>query len=250
MTDDQTRRVDATEPVPTAGPEPASTPASEPVPEPGPPYVPPPTTMPAPPSGPPPVAATTFEDTTAAAPAAPAQGPGSSRARWIVGLGVAGLAIAIGLVAFLLLDARPTPEALRYVAGDSAVVAEVRLDLPGDQMQRVGNLLAHFPGFQDQSTLPAKIDETLSQLVGLTAGGSVDFRTDLKPWLNGPTFIAFDGGEGNAPEGDGAPLLSATTNGAVDCAATLGGAVTHETHRGLDLVIGGDGDMAGLACVV
>jgi hypothetical protein len=153
-------------------------------------------------------------------------------------------------VAFLLLGARPTPEALRYIAGDSAVVAEVRLDLPGDQMQRVGNLLAHFPGFQDQSTLPTKIDEALSQLVGLTAGGGVDFRTDLKPWLNGPTFIAVGGDGLNTAGEDPAPLLSATTNGAVDCAATLGGAVTHETHRGFDLVSATDGDLSGLACVV
>ncbi len=247
MTDDQTRRVDATEPVPTAGPEPPQTPATEPVPaeampaEAMPAYVPPPTTMPAP---------STSGATAAPGTAAPVQGPGSSRARWIVGLGVAGLAIAIGLVAFLLLSARPTPEALRYIPGDSAVVAEVRLDLPGDQMQRVGNLLAHFPGFQDQSTLPAKIDESLSQLVGMAAGGSLDFRTDLKPWLNGPTFIAVDGDAGNVAEADSPPLISATTNGAVDCATTLGGAVTHETHRGLDVVTAGDGTMSGLACVV
>ena len=175
MTDDQTRRVDATEPVPAPGPEPAPPPATAPAPA----YVPPPTTMPAPPSGSGPAAAV----------AAPAQGPGSSRARWIVGLGVAGLAIAIGLAAFLLLGARPTPEALRYIPGDSAVVAEVRLDLPGDQMQRVGNLLAHFPGFQDQSTLPAKIDEALSQALAAATDADVDFPTDIKPWLNGPTFI-------------------------------------------------------------
>lgn len=241
MTDDQTRPVDATEPVPTSTTEPVPTSATEPVRA----YVPPPTTMPAPAGAP--AAAPAFEAT---AVGAPTQGPGSSRSRWIVGLGVAGLAIAIGLVAFLVLGARPTPEALRYIAGDSAVVAEVRLDLPGDQMQRVGNLLAHFPGFRDQSTLPDKIDEALSQLVGMAASGTVDFRTDLKPWLNGPAFIGIDGDALNSPDGNASPLLSATTNGAVDCTTTLGGTVTHETYRGLDVVTASDGDMAGLACVI
>lgn len=251
MTDHQTRRVDATEPVPTPATEPVPTPATDPaststtqaVPA----YVPAPATMPAPAPAVAPTGAPAFE-ATATETAAPAHGPGSRRARWIVGLGVAGLAIAIGLVAFLLLGARPTPEALRYIAGDSAVVAEVRLDLPGDQMQRVGNLLAHFPGFADQSTLPEKIDEGLSQLVGMAAGGSVDFRTDLKPWLNGPAFIGIDGL--NSPAGDASPLLSATTNGAVDCATTLGGTLTHETYRGLDIVTASDGEMVGLACVI
>ena len=235
MTDDQTRRVDATEPVPAPGPEPAPPPATAPAPA----YVPPPTTMPAPPSGSGPAAAV----------AAPAQGPGSSRARWIVGLGVAGLAIAIGLAAFLLLGARPTPEALRYIPGDSAVVAEVRLDLPGDQMQRVGNLLAHFPGFQDQSTLPAKIDEALSQALAAATDADVDFPTDIKPWLNGPTFIGLPAPPaGGADTNDMIPLISATTNGAVDCASALGGTVTHETYGNLDLVI--DEAEFGFACVV
>lgn len=253
MTDDQTRHVDPTEPVPTTWPEPTPPSATEPAPtsmpadatERVPAYVPPPATLSAPPAST--AAAPAFETTV---PAAPATGPGSSRARWIVALGVAGLAIAIGIAAFLMLGARPTPEALRYIAGDSAVVAEVRLDLPGDQMQRVGNLLAHFPGFRDQSTLPDKVDEALSQLVGMTGGGSVDFQTDLKPWLNGPTFIAIDGDEVTAADGESAPLLSATTNGAVDCAATLDGAVTNEAYRGLDVVTATDGTMAGLACVV
>ena len=233
MTDDQTRRVDATEPVPTPATEPLPASATEPPPAPA--YMPPPVTLPA---------------SSPAATAAPAHGPGSSRSRWIVGLGVAGLAIAIGLVAFLLLGARPTPEALRYISGDSAVVAEVRLDLPGDQMQRLGNLLAHFPGFRDQSTLPDKIDEALSQLVGMTAGGTVDFRADLKPWLNGPAFIGIDGDQLGSADGNASPLLSATTNGAVDCATTLGGAVTSETYRGLDILTASDGDMAGLACAI
>jgi len=93
------------------------------------------------------------------APAAAAVAGRSSRTRWIVaGIAlvlVAGLTIGAGI----LLTSRATPEALGYIPSSMTVVAEVRMDLPGDQLQKVGNLLAHFPGFKDQSTLTQKLSE-------------------------------------------------------------------------------------------
>ncbi|HSL98184.1 MAG TPA: hypothetical protein VK831_06390, partial [Candidatus Deferrimicrobiaceae bacterium] len=90
-----------------------------------------------------------------------------SRGRWLIGLGIAGVAIGLALVAALVLGGRQTPEALRYVPADAVIVAELRLDLPGDQLQKVGNLLAHFPGFADQSTLAGKLDEAGDRLLGM-----------------------------------------------------------------------------------
>jgi hypothetical protein len=120
------------------------------------------------------------------------------------------------------------------------------MDLPGDQMQKLGNFLAHVPGFQDQSTLGDKLDEGLSRLVSSASENKLDYRTDLKPWLNGPAFIGViappDGSE------DGSAVISATTNGAVDCATVFEGQTpTHETVHGLDLALFAD---AGMACVV
>lgn len=220
MTDDETRRVDLTADEGTAEPPASVAEAAGPAaPSPG----------------------------SAASPAVE-QRPGSNRTRWIIGLGAAGLAIAIGIGAFLLLGSRPTPEALRYIPGNAAMVAEVRLDLPGDQLQKLGNLLAHFPGFQDQSILRDKIDEALAQLVSGATGAELDYRTDIKPWINGPAFIGLAAPPaGSTLPTDASPLLSATTNGAVDCAAALGGNVTHESYRSLDLVI--DAGESGLACV-
>lgn len=205
-----------------------------------------------------PAATTTTPAATTTAPAettpvtAPAGPAGPSRARWILAVGVAGMAIAVGIAAFMLLGASPTPEALRYIPGDAAVVAELRMDLPGDQLQKAGNLLAHFPGFKDQSTLDAKLDEAISRFVSTASSGSVDYRTDLKPWLNGPLFVGVspDALQGSEPESR-AMVISATTNGAVDCAAALKDAqLSHESYRGLDLVTGSGGDMGGIACVV
>ena len=111
-------------------------------------------------------------------------------ARWAIGLGVAGLAIVAVIAAVLTLGSRPTPPALTYIPADAVIVVELRPDLPGDQLQKLGNLLAHFPGFADQSTLPDKLDESFTQLLGRASGGSVDYKADIKPWLSGPAFVA------------------------------------------------------------
>jgi hypothetical protein len=236
MTDDPTRRTDSTgptEPAPTedAGPTtPTETAPYEPA----------------------PVSSDAQAPAVQPTEAAPATGPGSPRARWLVAGGVAVLAIAVTVGAFLLLGASPSPAALRYIPGNSALVAEVRLDLPGDQMQKAGNLLAHFPGFRDQSTLTEKLDEAFSRFVGAVTQGGVDYRTELKPWINGPIFVAASAedliGQSADPK---SVIVSATTNGAVECETALETAtVSHETYRGLDLVIASGGDLAGIACVI
>ena len=171
--------------------------------------------------------------------------PGANRRRWAVGVGVAGLAVAVAIGAFIVLGSRPMPEALKYIPADAAFVVEVRMDLPGDQLQKLGNLLAHFPGFLDQATLPDKIDEALSRLVGQADPG-IDYRADLKPWLSGPAFGAVwipTSGDATSPTRS---LFSATTTGTVSCDKPMQGqAVTHEPYKGLDLFLAGDA-----ACVL
>jgi Protein of unknown function (DUF3352) len=177
-----------------------------------------------------------------------AQAGGSSRLRWVVGLGVAVLAIAIAVGAWLVLSKSSTPVALQYIPGDAAIVGELRMDLPGDQLQKVGNLLAHFPGFSDQSILSDKLDEALSRLVQMDPSAGVDYKADIKPWLNGAAFVGVMATDFNKTDGTGSAVISATTNGAVTCAATFKNqAVTHETYKGLDLVASAD---AQLTCVV
>lgn len=197
-------------------------------------------------------AASTPPASAATAPVAkPAAVAGGSRARWLVGLGVAGLAVAAIIAAVVVFGSRPTPPALTYIPADAVLVVEVRPDLPGDQLQKLGNLLAHFPGFADQSTLPDKIDESFAQLFSQASRGSVDYRADIKPWLNGPAFIALmppsDDAASN-PMAFAHGVASLTTTGSVSCDMPFKDlAVTHETYQGLDLVIG-PGDAA--ACAI
>jgi Protein of unknown function (DUF3352) len=190
----------------------------------------------------------------------------TARARWLIGGGTALVAVVVVAGAALLLGNRPVPEALKYIPANSVVVAELRLDLPGDQFQKVGNLLAHFPGFADQSTLAAKIGEALDRLSGDATQGSVRYTTTLKPWLSGPTFAAVlppPSGAGVGPtlgptvgpvasgaptsflggEGTGDGVVVATTDGQVTCATAIPAGTSQQIPQGT-LLVDSSGSMA------
>lgn len=173
-------------------------------------------------------------------PAAPvaARIVGGSRIRWLIGGGIAVAAVAALVLAVTLLGARPLPEALKYVPADSAVVVELRPELPGDQREQLGALLARFPGFADQSILDQKIDEVLDRAVREGSGGSVDYATQVKPLLAGPMAISVSKDGLREAVGGGTPagiLLVATTDGKVDCAALGGTGAAAGTYRNVDL---------------
>ncbi len=163
--------------------------------------------------------------------AAPADGGKSRRTRWVLAGLVSALVIGGAVAAALILGAKPLPEALRYLPADSVIVAELRPDLPGDQRQHLGNFLAHFPGFADQSSLAAKLDETLMRLVNEGSSGSVDYVTRIKPLLTGPLVM------GTSIEGlkNQAALAVASTGGVVTCAIVFGSATALETHRAVTI---------------
>jgi len=164
---------------------------------------------------------------------------GPSRTRWFAAIGIAVVALAAGAGALLLAGAPSMPEAIKYVPADAALVIELRADLPGDQMQAVGNLLAHFPGFKDQSTIGAKVDEALSRLVAAMPGSSVDYQQDIKPILSGPFFASIRSFDDLATSSEPRNMLIvATTNGSVTCGDTFEGqAVTTESYNGVELSI-------------
>jgi hypothetical protein len=174
-----------------------------------------------------------------------------SRGRWLLAFGVAGLALVVAAAAIIVLGNRPTPEALRYIPADMGAVAELRMDLPGDQLQKVGNLLAHFPGFKDQSTLTQKLDESLDRIAKLASGGSADYVSQVKPWLAGPTFAgvvmtqapatAPTTGEGSFP---GRAVIVFTTDGKVTCQPFVEASTTTEAYRGIDVRTDASGKVA------
>jgi hypothetical protein len=167
----------------------------------------------------------------------------ASWGRWVVALGVAAVVIVAGVAVLLAFGKPASPEALAYVPGDAAFVMELRPDMPGDQLQAAGNLLAHFPGFKDQSTLSAKIDEALKRIIAQAPGSSVDYDKDVKPFLSGPMFVAVHSFEDVANNSEPTNMVVvATTTGTVGCSTAFRGqAVTTETYNGLQLSLSSDG---------
>lgn len=119
--------------------------------------------------------------------------PGGGRQRWLIAAGIIGVLVVVSALAFSLFTGRAAnASVLGYVPNESIMYGEVRLDLPGDQRQAVGEFLSRFPGFADQSTIETKIDEVLDRLVGEATAGSETFSADIKPWFAGQ--VAFSVG--------------------------------------------------------
>ena len=142
--------------------------------------------------------------------------PGPSRRRWIIAAVITAAVLAGSVVLAGLLAGRSTPEVLRYVSPDAFIVFEFRPELPGDQRAKVGELLSHFPGFKDQSTLEQKIDESFDLIVNRLSNGETNYRADVKPYLGGPAVFAVSGFQ-NDDRGNPPFLLVMTTDGTADC---------------------------------
>jgi uncharacterized protein DUF3352 len=194
---------------------------------------------------PPPTSAT---DDVTPAPAAPVERQaGGSRLRWGIALVVTVIVVAIAAAAFSLLAGQTAPsKLLGYVPADSVIYGEVRLDLPGDQRQKLGEFLSKFPGFADRSTLDAKLDEAFDRIVRGATKDSQDYTTKIKPWFGGE--IGFSVGTlptaTTASQGHGLLIVSIT-----DAAKAkawfddVSSSMTKSTaaYNGVDLVLIGEG---------
>ena len=109
------------------------------------------------------------------------------------------LAVVVTLAAALLLGSPPRRRA-PVRPGRQRVR---RRDAPGPARgpaQHLGNFLAHFPGFADQSTLGTR--STRRSIGAVRAGrpdGAVDYATRSSRCSPGPAFFAVDGADRPAP---------------------------------------------------
>jgi hypothetical protein len=113
-----------------------------------------------------------------------------NRLRW--GLALLGIAVVVGASALIvsLAGGRPTPSiALGYMPATTAQYTEVRMDLPGDQRQKLAAFLANFPSFKDQTQLEPKLDEVFDRIVSAASDGKQTWTKDIKPWFGGQIAI-------------------------------------------------------------
>ncbi len=124
-------------------------------------------------------------------PLEPVRPPANRRLRWLVA-GLASL-LVVGALALVFVLANPTAPAgavsplARFAPADSAGYIEARLDLPGDQRDRLISFLGHFPGFADPASFDRKINDTIDQLL---RGRDFSWSQDIEPWFGGQV-VAF-----------------------------------------------------------
>ncbi len=122
------------------------------------------------------------------------QGPRPSRARWAVAGVIALVIVALSAAGlFALAGASGSSQVAAWAPTDSIFYSEVRGDLPGDQRQNLGAFLAHFPGFADQSSLDAKLDEAFDRIVGKATNDKHDWTKEIKPWFGGQVGLSASG---------------------------------------------------------
>ena len=125
-------------------------------------------------------------------------GPRRDRVRWLAAAGIVALIVGVTAMATLTLTgSSPTSTVAGYVPADSVAYGELRLDLPGDQRQEVGEFLSKFPGFADQAALETKLDEVLDRLLSESTDGKQTYSRDIKPWFDGELAFSM----GPLPEG-------------------------------------------------
>lgn len=167
--------------------------------------------------------------------------------RWGIALVIVALVIGVGAAAAFLLAGSSTPSTvLAYAPKDAVSYVSARLDLPGDQRAKVGELLSKFPGFADQSTLEQKLGEVLDRLVSEATSGEQTYTSSIKPWFGGEIGIAI--GELPDPSAatsanfeEGSMLALVSVSDAAGARAWFDGVVADEptsteTYGGLELV--------------
>lgn len=148
-----------------------------------------------------------------------APGPGTSEAeatagrrasglRWAIALGGVALVVAATIAILALASGRPaTSIAVGYMPENAVQYSEYRLDLPGDQRQKLAAFMAHFPGFDDQAIFDTKLDEVLDRLLGAASGGEQTWTADIKPWFGGQIAMGTTPFSADAQTGVGAAML-------------------------------------------
>lgn len=188
----------------------------------------------------------------------PRRGP---RARWIVVALVTAVTIVASTAGLVALSvATPASALVRHVPAGTVGYLELRLDAPGDQSQQAADLLAHFPGFADQSSLGTKLDQALDQLVGQVSNGSQTFTGDLKNWLGDTVAVAVTrlpaagtAGTGVGPSAEAGLLLVSVKDPAAARAwaeTTFGPGTGSETYGGVALTTFGHRGATGAFGVV
>ncbi|MBA2488270.1 MAG: DUF3352 domain-containing protein [Chloroflexi bacterium] len=180
--------------------------------------------------------------------------------RWVVAIAVTLIiAVAAAGLAIVAIGARTTTAVgPSFLPASTVAYMDVRLDFPGDQRDRLVELIGHFPGFDDPANFDLKINDALDKFLGDSSGGRVTYTRDIKPWFTGevsigltaaPDVAALDEGVTDPPVVIG---LGVSDRAALDRfivllriqAETAGATFSQSDHAGATIVSWDDGGAA------
>lgn len=149
-------------------------------------------------------------------------------------LGLTGAAV---VAAYLFLFSASTDRAAALAPASSAFYVNVYLRPSSGQQMNLANLIGRLPGFADEASLDAKVDQIVQNLL---VGSGIDYREQVKPWLGDQVAIAgWARGEGVA---EPVPVLIADVRDPEAARAAIadvvqqgGASFSTETYEGTEL---------------
>ncbi|GIW20214.1 MAG: hypothetical protein KatS3mg065_0510 [Chloroflexota bacterium] len=112
------------------------------------------------------------------------------RLRWVLAAGGSlAVTLAAAVVAAMLVGGAGPSGLLARTPADSVAYLEVRFDLPGDQRERIGRFLAHFPGFDDRSLLEPKLADLFERAVAGVSEGRLHWSGGIDAWFGGQAAL-------------------------------------------------------------
>ncbi|HET7472768.1 MAG TPA: DUF3352 domain-containing protein [Candidatus Limnocylindrales bacterium] len=110
--------------------------------------------------------------------------------RWIVAIVGVALVAAVSVAVAALIGGKPvTSTAMGYMPKDIVSYTEIRLDLPGDQRQKLASFMKPIPGFDDSSQFDTKLNELFDQVLGAASHDEVLWTRDISPWFAGELAV-------------------------------------------------------------
>jgi hypothetical protein len=108
------------------------------------------------------------------------------RLRWIAAIAGVAVVVAISIAVASLIGGKPaTSTAMGYMPADVVTYSEFRLDLPGDQRQKLASFMKPIPGFDDSSQFDTKLNELFDRIVLLASNDEQTWTKDIAPWFGG-----------------------------------------------------------------
>jgi hypothetical protein len=117
--------------------------------------------------------------------------PRSSRWRWIIALLVTLVVAvaAVGIAVFAQTSRSSASIGPTFLPANTVAYADARIDLPGNQRDKVVAFLSHFPGFADQANFDLKLDKTFDTWAGDVSKGQLTYTAQVKPWFSGQVAV-------------------------------------------------------------